>query len=128
MNITRKIIRVIAFLLAVTSLASLSGAALTSVDYNNTPVQDSFRVLVTPTGVEGHCGEEVTITVAYKSETFELCEDDERPSEEQRADPIFSEGYEFEFPKGQIAAGETFDICIESSDRFSVCETLTNWP
>jgi hypothetical protein len=43
--------------------------------------------------------------VVYKSDTFELCEGDERPLEEQRADPISSEGHEIAFPKGQIAAG-----------------------
>ncbi len=74
--------------------------------------------------MEGNC-REVKITVAYKSDTFELCEGDERPSEEQIADPISSEGYEFEFPKGQIAAGESFDVCIESSGGFSDCKILT---
>jgi hypothetical protein len=45
--------------------------------------------------VEGNCGEELKIKiVAYASDTFELCEGDERPVEEQRADPISSEGDE----------------------------------
>ncbi len=52
LNINRKIILVIAFLSAVTSLASLSSAALASFDYSDTPVQDSFRVFVTVTGVK----------------------------------------------------------------------------
>jgi len=79
--------------------------------------------------VEGICGEELKIIiVAYKSDTLELCEGDERPLEEQRADPISSEGYEFEFPKGQIVAGESFDVCIESSGGFSDCKALTNSP
>jgi hypothetical protein len=49
---------------------------------------------------------------------------EERPLE-QRADPISSEGheFEFEFPKGQIAVGESFDVCVELSD----CKTLTNF-
>ena len=68
-------------------------------------------------GVKGNCGEEIKITVAYKSETFDLCEGDERPLEEQRADPIVSEGHEFEFPKGQIAVGESFEVCVEESER-----------
>jgi|SRR5829696_1478592 len=126
LNINRKIILVIAFLSAVTSLASLSSAALASFDYSDTPVQDSFRVLVTVRGVEGNCGEEVEITIADKSETFELCEGDERPSEEQIADPISSEGHEIVFPKGQIAVGESFDVCVEVSSGFSDCKTLTN--
>jgi hypothetical protein len=105
LDIKRKIILVIAFISAVTSLASLSGAALASFDYSDASVQDSFRVLVTVTGVEGNCGEELRIMVVYKSDTFELCEGDERPLEEQRADPISSEGHEIAFPKGQIAAG-----------------------
>jgi hypothetical protein len=125
LNINRKIILVIAFLSAATSLVSLRSAALASFDYSNTPVQESFRVLVTVTGVEGNCGEEVKIIVAYKSDTFVLCEGDERPSEEQIADPISSEGYEFEFPKGQIALGESLDVCIENSGGFSDCNTLT---
>jgi hypothetical protein len=128
LNIKRKMVLVIAFLLAVTSLASLNGAALASFDYSDTPVQESFRVLVTVTGVEGNCGEEVTITIADKSETFELCEGDERPSEEQIADPISSEGHEFVFPKGQTALGESFDVCVELSGGFSDCKTMTNSP
>jgi len=128
LNINRKIILVIAFLSAVTSLASLSSAALASFDYSDTPVQESFRVLVTVTGVEGNCGEEVTITVADKSETFELCEGDERPSEEQIADPISSKGHEIVFPKGQIALGESFDVCVEGLGGYSDCKTLTISP
>ena len=102
--------------------------SLASFDYSDTPVQDSLRVLVTVTGVEGNCGEELKIMVAYKSDTFELCEGDERPLEKQRVDPISSEGHEFEFPKGQIAVGESFDVCIEVSGGFSDCQTLTNSP
>jgi hypothetical protein len=86
-------------------------------------------VLVTVIGVEGNCGEELKITiVAYKSDTFELCEGDERPIEEQRADPISSQGYLFEFPKEQIVVGESFDICVKISRGFSDCKTLTNSP
>ena len=128
MNINRKIILVIAFLLAVTSLASVTSTALASIDYSETPVEESFRVLVTVTGVEGKCGEELKIIVASKSDTFELCEGDERLSEEQIADPISSEGHEIVFPKGQIAVGESFDVCVEISSGFSDCKTLTNSP
>ncbi|MDQ3971777.1 MAG: hypothetical protein M3227_08820 [Thermoproteota archaeon] len=53
--------------------------------------------------MDGNCGEELKIIVADKSETYELCEGDERPSEEQIADPISSEGHEIVFPKEQIA-------------------------
>jgi hypothetical protein len=108
------------------SLASLRSVTLASFDYSYTAVEEPFRVLVTVTGVEGKCGEELKITVAYKSDTFELCEGDERPLEEQRADPISSEGHEIVFPKGQIAVGESFDVCVEISDWFSDCKTLTN--
>jgi hypothetical protein len=38
--------------------------------------------------------------LVYSSETYEQCEGDERPLEEQTADPIFSEGHEIVFPKG----------------------------
>jgi hypothetical protein len=71
---------------------------------------------------------DLIIIVAYKSDTFELCEGDERPLEKQRADPISSEGHEIVFPKGQIGAGESFDICVEVSGEFSDCKTLTNSP
>ena len=54
LNLNRKIIIVIAFLSAVTSLASLSSLALASFDYSHTPVQESFRVLVTVAGVKGN--------------------------------------------------------------------------
>ena len=86
------------------------------------------RYPVTITGVEGNCGEELKIIVAYKSDTFELCEGDERPLEQQRANPISSEGHEIVFPKGQIAVGESFDVCVEVSGGFSDCKTLTNSP
>jgi hypothetical protein len=32
---------------------------------------------------------------------------------EQRADTIVCQGYQFEFPKGQIAVGESFDVCVD---------------
>jgi|SRR5215213_10399275 len=128
LNIDSKIILVIAFLSAVTSLASPSSVALASIDYSGTTIEEPFKVLVTVTGVEGNCGEELKILVSYKSDTFELCEGDERPLEAQRADPIISEGHEFEFPKGQIAVGESFDVCVEISSGFSDCKTLTNSP
>ena len=112
----------------VTSLASLSSAALASIDYNGTAIEEPFKMLVTVTGVEGKCGEELKIIVAHKSDTFELCEGDERSLEQQRVDPISSEGHEFVFPKGQIAAGESFDVCVELSGGFSDYKTLTNSP
>ena len=99
LNINRKIILVIAFLSAATSLASSSSVALASFDYSGTAIQESFSVLVTVAGVEGNCGEELKIMVAYKSDIFELCEGDERPSEKQIADPISSEGHELYFKK-----------------------------
>jgi hypothetical protein len=52
-------------------------------------------------------------------------EGDERPLEEQRADPISSQGYQFEFPKGQFAPGDYFDVCVEISGGLSDCKTLT---
>ncbi len=52
---------------------------------------------------------------------------DERPLEQQRPDPIVSKGHEF--PKGQIAVGESFDVCVEGPGRYySECKTLTNLP
>ena len=75
--------------------------------------------------MEWKCGKELKIIVAYKSDTFELCEGDEKPSEKQRADPISSEVHEIVFPKGQIAVGESFDVC-EISGGLSDCKTLTN--
>jgi hypothetical protein len=128
LNIDRKIILVIAFLLSVISLALVTSTALASIDSSDAPVEESFRVLVTVTGVKGNCGEELKIILAYKSDIFELCEGDERPLEEQRADPISCEGHEIVFPKGQIAVGKSFDVCVEVSGGFSGCKTLTNSP
>ena len=64
--------------------------------------------------------------IAYKSEPYQLCEGDERPLGMQRADPIASQEYQFEFPKGQIALGESFDACVEGPGGHSDCMTLTN--
>jgi hypothetical protein len=128
MNIIRQLILVITFLSAISALISISSTASASIDYSDTSIEEVFKVIVTVAGVEGHCGEELTITVADKSETYELCEGDERPSEEQIADPIASIGYQFEFPKGQVEVGESFDVCVEVSHGFSDCKTLTNSP
>jgi hypothetical protein len=89
---------IIEFLLVVTSLFSisstLSALLLADISVASGGVRgEAFEVLVTVVGVKENCGQEVKITVAYKSETFELCEGDERPLEEQRADPILSQGY-----------------------------------
>jgi hypothetical protein len=41
----------------------------------------------------------------------------------QRAVPIWSQEYQFEFPSGQIAVGESFDIWVEDVDGYSDCKT-----
>jgi hypothetical protein len=76
LNINRKITIVIAFLLAgsATELASISNTVSDTIDYNDTSTEEKFKVLVTVAGVKRHCGEEVEITVAYNSETYQLCE------------------------------------------------------
>ena len=83
LNINRKITIVIAFLLTVsiTPLASISSTASASTGYSDSASEEEepFKVLVTVAGVEGNCGEEVEITVGYKSEAYQLCEGDERP-------------------------------------------------
>jgi hypothetical protein len=38
-----------------------------------------------------------------------------------------SQGFQFEFPKGQIAVGESFDVCVEGPG-YSDCKILTNSP
>jgi hypothetical protein len=115
LNINRKITLVIEFLLAVTSLASVTSTALASIDSSNTAVEESFRVLVTVTGVEGNCGEELKIIiVASKSDTFQLCEGDERPIEEKRADHLTSQAYQFEFIRGQIAMDNPLMFVLNS--------------
>ena len=118
---------IIAFLLVVTSLLSISSTSSVLLLYDiSTPHWgggESFEVLVTVARVKGNCGQEVKITVEYKSEIFELCEGDERPLEEQRVDPISSQGYQFEFPNGQFAPGKYFDVCIEISGGISDCKT-----
>ena len=116
---------VIVFLLAVSStrLASISNTASASIGDSNSAVEEQFKVLVTVAGIKGHCGKEVKITVAYKSEIFDLCEGDEITSKEQRVDPIVSIEYPFEFPKGQIAIGKSFDVYVEGPDGYSDCMT-----
>jgi hypothetical protein len=82
-----KIILVITFLLTVsaTALTSITSTSSASIDYSDSASEEEepFKVLVTVAGVKGHCGKQVKITVAYKSETFNLCEGDERSCEEQ---------------------------------------------
>ncbi|MFL6411296.1 MAG: hypothetical protein ACJ71K_08650 [Nitrososphaeraceae archaeon] len=70
-----------AFLSVISAIAltSISSTALASIDYSDTAMEEVFKVIVTVAGVKGHCGQEVTITVADKSRTFELCEGDKRP-------------------------------------------------
>jgi hypothetical protein len=46
----------------------------------------------------------------------------------QKGDPIASQEYQFEFPNGQIAVGESFDVCVEGPDEYSDCKSLTNSP
>jgi hypothetical protein len=41
-----------------------------------------------------------------------------RSFEDQGADRIAAQEYKFEFPNGQIAVGESFDVCVESSVSF----------
>jgi hypothetical protein len=43
-----------------------------------------------------------------------------------RAEPIVSQEYEFKFPKGQIAVGESFNVCVEAPGEYFDCKTLTN--
>jgi hypothetical protein len=128
LNTYRKITLIIVFLLVVTSVVSISSTSsallLSDIITSNGEGGESFEVLVMVAGVRGNCGQEVKITLANKSETFELCEGDERPLEEQRADPISSQGYQFKFPKGQFAVGEYFDVCVEISDSLSDCKIL----
>jgi hypothetical protein len=66
--------------------------------------------------------EHIKLTLSYKTQTYRLDEGDERPSQEQRADPISSQEYQFEFSKGQIAAGESFDVCVEGPGGYSDCK------
>lgn len=111
---------IIAFLLVVTSLLSISSTSSVLLLYDiSTPDLggvrgESFEVLVTVAGVKRNCGQEVKITVAYKSETFELCKGDERPLEEQRADPISSQGYQFELQKDNLHQANTLMSVLKS--------------
>jgi hypothetical protein len=64
---------IIAFLLVVTSLLSISITSSALLPYDiSTPDGEgggeSFEVLVTVAGVKGNCGQEVKITVAYTSQ------------------------------------------------------------
>jgi hypothetical protein len=96
LNIYRKVTLVVAFLLVVTISFSINSTSSALLLYDISTVEaggeeEPFEVLVTVADIEGHCEEEVKITVAYKSDTLILYEGDERPPEEQRADPISSE-------------------------------------
>ena len=60
---------------------------------------------------------------------MKYAEEVEDPLEEQqRAEPISCEGHEIVFPKGQIAVGESFDVCVKGLGGYSDCKTLTNSP
>ncbi len=82
-------------------------------------------IIVKLNNVTAYCGEEITITVG-KIRTFEefLCEGDERPLEEQRADPIVGEGFEVRLPKGHIEEGESIDMCLEVAD-YHKCSSIS---
>jgi len=98
--------------------------------YSNTSKStkfETFKILQNSIQPLGREQTKVTL-VAYESEPFQLGEWDERPSEEQRADPIISQGYKFEFPRGQIAIGESFDVCVEGPGGHLDCKTLTSSP
>jgi hypothetical protein len=111
---------IIVFLLVVTSLLSISStpSALLLYDISTPDLGgvrgESFEVLVTVAGVKGNCGQEVKITVAYKSETFELCKGDERPLEEQRADPISFKDINLNFQKDNLHQANTLMSVLKS--------------
>jgi hypothetical protein len=42
--------------------------------------------------------------------------EDERPMSQQLSDPVTSASTEFVLPKGQIPDGQSFDVCIKSTD------------
>ena len=73
-----------------------------------------FKVIVEVGFDEDQCGEEIEVSVAWKERTEILCEGDERSMSEQKNDPIISEGYEFQFPRGEISDGETFKACVDN--------------
>ena len=75
LNTYKKIMLIIEFLLVVTSLLSisstLSALLLADISVASGGVRgEPFEVLVTVVGVKENCGQEVKITVAYKSETL----------------------------------------------------------
>ncbi len=53
------------------------------------------------------------LTVAYHSDMFIKCEGDERPSEEQRADPIASEGL-LNFQKKKLQQADPLMFVLKS--------------
>jgi len=46
----------------------------------------------------------------------------------KRADPIISQGYKFEFPRGQIVIAESFVVCVEGPGSHLDCKTLKSSP
>jgi hypothetical protein len=72
----------------------------------------------------------VTINGQQQGTDVHITESDERPLSEQMSDPITSASTEFVIPKAQIPDGQSFNVCIKSTDsKFSFydqCKTGFN--
>jgi len=114
--------------LVVITIPSLQFADCKSDDFDSW-VDGGFstgpKIFVNVNNITSYCGEEITITVG-KIRTFEefLCEGDERPLEEQRADPIVAEGFEVRLPKGKVQERELIEVCVKVVDDRK-CEVTT---
>ena len=62
----------------------------------------------------------VTIDGQQQGTEVHITENDERPMSQQLSDPVTSASTEFVLPKGQIPDGQSFNVCIKSTDsKFS---------
>ena len=72
----------------------------------------------------------ITIDGQQQGTEVHITENDERPMSQQLSDPLTSASTEFVLPKGQIPDGQSFNVCIKSTDsRFSFydqCKTGFN--
>ena len=110
---------IIEFLLVVTSLLSisstLSALLLADISVASGGVRgEPSEVLVTVVGVKENCGQEVKITVAYKSESFELCEGDEDRLKNKEQIHYHSKDISLNFQKDNLHPANTLMFVLKS--------------
>jgi hypothetical protein len=61
----------------------------------------------------------VTIDGQQQGTEVHITENDERPMSQQLSDPVTSASTEYILPQGQIPDGQSFNVCIKSTDSRS---------